>query len=133
MDKLIKYFDTVETSFRKLKFISILSATLGVAIALGSVALAGHYIISAEDHVYVIDKGSAVMAARSSEDKYRDLEAVDHIGRFHELMFNLSHQEESGQSPHDERQERVRLLDGHVGERILPEARVGQHLAGDSH
>lgn len=95
MDKLIKYFDTVETSFRKLKFISILSATLGVAIALGSVALAGHYIISAEDHVYVIDKGSTVMAARSSEDKYRDLEAVDHIGRFHELMFNLSPNSES--------------------------------------
>ena len=95
MDNLIKYFETVETSFKKMKLISILSVALGLCTALGAVAIAGHYIISAEDHVYVIDKGSAVMAARTDEDSYRDLEAVDHVERFHELMFNLSPNAES--------------------------------------
>ena len=95
MDNLIKYFETVEPSFKKMKLISILSVALGLCTALGAVAIAGHYIISAEDHVYVIDKGSAVMAARTDEDSYRDLEAVDHVERFHELMFNLSPNSES--------------------------------------
>ena len=95
MDKLIKYFETVETSFRKMKVITGMSMALGLLAALGSVALAGAFIVSSQDQVYVIDKGSAVMAARTEEDRHRDMEAADHIGRFHELMFNLSPNSES--------------------------------------
>ena len=40
MDKLIKYFETVETSFRKMKVITGMSMALGLLAALGSVALA---------------------------------------------------------------------------------------------
>ena len=95
MDKLIKYFETVETSFRKMKVITGMSMALGLLAALGSVALAGAFIVSSQDQVYVIDKGSAVMAARTEEDRHRDMEAADHIGRIHELMFNLSPNSES--------------------------------------
>lgn len=95
MDKIIKYFETIETSFRKLKFITLASIVSGVAIALGAVYIAGQHMLSNNDNIYVIDRGSAVMAARSGQDAYRDLEVKDHIERFHELMFNLSPNSES--------------------------------------
>ena len=95
MDKIIKYFDTIETSFRKLKFITVASIASGVIIALGAVYISGQQMLSNNDNIYVIDRGSAVMAARSVQDAYRDLEVKDHIERFHELMFNLSPNSES--------------------------------------
>lgn len=95
MDKIIKYFDTIETSFRKLKFITVASIASGVVIALGAVYISGQQMLSNNDNIYVIDRGSAVMAARSGQDAYRDLEVKDHIERFHELMFNLSPTSES--------------------------------------
>ena len=95
MDKIIKYFDTIETSFRKLKFITVASIVSGVIIALGAVYISGQQMLSNNDNIYVIDRGSAVMAARSGQDAYRDLEVKDHIERFHELMFNLSPNSES--------------------------------------
>ena len=95
MDKIIKYFDTIETSFRKLKFITVASIASGVTIALGAVYISGQQMLSNNDNIYVIDRGSAVMAARSGQDAYRDLEVKDHIERFHELMFNISPNSES--------------------------------------
>lgn len=95
MDKIIKYFDTIETSFRKLKFITVASIASGVIIALGAVYISGQQMLSNNDNIYVIDRGSAVMAARSGQDAHRDLEVKDHIERFHELMFNLSPNSES--------------------------------------
>ena len=95
MDKIIKYFDTIETSFRKLKFITVASIASGVVIALGAVYISGQQMLSNNDNIYVIDRGSAVMAARSGQDAYRDLEVKDHIERFHELMFNISPNSES--------------------------------------
>ena len=95
MDKIIKYFDTIETSFRKLKFITVASIASGVIIALGAVYISGQQMLSNNDNIYVIDRGSAVMAARNGQDAYRDLEVKDHIERFHELMFNISPNSES--------------------------------------
>ena len=95
MDKIIKYFDTIETSFRKLKFITVASIASGVIIALGAVYISGQQMLSNNDNIYVIDRGSAVMASRSGQEAYRDLEVKDHIERFHELMFNLSPNSES--------------------------------------
>lgn len=95
MNKIIKYFETIETSFRKMRLITVASIASGVAVALGAVYIAGRQMVSNNDNIYVIDRGSAVMAARSGEDAYRDLEVRDHIERFHELMFNLSPNSES--------------------------------------
>ena len=47
------------------------------------------------DAVYVVDKGSTIMATIASGDIQRDLEVEDHVRRFHELMFNLAPSSES--------------------------------------
>lgn len=95
MDNLIKYFNNIETSFRKMKFVTVLAVCSAALVAVGSVVVSGWFIRQSEDTIYVVDKGSAVMAKRNSEDSQRELEAKDHVLRFHELMFNLSPSAES--------------------------------------
>lgn len=95
MDNLIKYFDNIETSFRKMKVITVTSVIACVTVCICSFAIAGWTIVETGNQVFVIDKGSAVMAQRTEEDANRDLEATDHVTRFHELMFNLSPNAES--------------------------------------
>lgn len=95
MDNLIKYFNNIETSFRKMKFVTILAVCAAAIIAVGSVVASGWFIEKSNDTIYLVDKGSAFMASRSSEENHRELEVKDHILRFHELMFNLSPNSES--------------------------------------
>ena len=95
MENLIKQFNNIETSFRRMKFVTTLCMTAAVVIAVGSVMISGKLMQEGNDKIYVVDKGSAVMAARTDEDLYRDLEANEHVSRFHELMFNISPSSES--------------------------------------
>lgn len=95
MENLIKQFNNIETSFRRMKFVTTLCMSAAVVIAVGSVMISGKLMQEGNDKIYVVDKGSAVMAARTDEDLYRDLEAKDHVSRFHELMFNISPSSES--------------------------------------
>ena len=95
MENLIKYINNIETSFKKMKFITVLSICAAAVIAVGSVAASGWFLEKSNGTIYVVDKGSAVMASREAADSYRELEAQDHVTRFHELMFNLSPSAES--------------------------------------
>ena len=95
MENLTKYFNSIDTSFRKMKFVTVLALAAATIIAVGSTAVSGWFMEQANGPIYVVDKGSAVMASRSSEDSHRELEAMDHVSRFHELMFNLSPSAES--------------------------------------
>lgn len=95
MDNLINHFNNIDTSFRKMKFVTVLSLVCAAVIAVGSVAASGWFMEKSNGTIYVVDKGSAVMATRSQEDSHRELEARDHVTRFHELMLNLSPSAES--------------------------------------
>ena len=95
MDNLINHFNNIDTSFRKMKFVTVLSLVCAAVIAVGSVAASGWFMEKSNGTIYVVDKGSAVMATRSQEDSHRELEARDHVTRFHELMLNLSRSAES--------------------------------------
>ena len=54
MDNIIKYFETIETSFRKMKFITVASIASGIIVALGAVFIAGQQMLSGSDNIYVI-------------------------------------------------------------------------------
>ena len=95
MDNLINHFNSIDASFKKMKFVTVLSLVCAAVIAVGSVAASGWFLEKSNGTIYVVDKGSAVMATRSQEDSNRELEARDHVTRFHELMFNLSPNAES--------------------------------------
>lgn len=95
MENLIRQFNNIETSFKRMKFLTALCICAAAVISIGSVMASGWLLNQGNDKIYVVDKGSAVMAARTGEDVYRDLEAKDHVSRFHELMFNVSPSSES--------------------------------------
>lgn len=90
MENLIKYFDTIETGFKKMKIITFSSLALCAVIAIGSVVCACYFMLTSVSAVYVIDKGQTQTATLSSDDSQKELEVQDHLVRFHELLFNLS-------------------------------------------
>ena len=90
MNNIVKYFDTVESSFKKTKLITISALSAAAVISLGSLIYAASYVGSHNDNIYVVDKGEAYSATVSQSDVNRHLECEDHVTRFHELMFNLS-------------------------------------------
>lgn len=95
MDKLIKYFENIEASFRRTKLVTYAALAASVVISLGSVFIATRRIDESRGEVYVIDGKSALMASRRDADSYRDIEAEDHVIRFHEMMFNITPNSES--------------------------------------
>ena len=90
METIINHFDTIESSFRKTKAVTIACVTGAAIVAIVSLIFAATWIGSHSDNVYVLDKGGAFSATVSAGDVQRDLEAIDHVTRFHEHMFNLS-------------------------------------------
>ena len=95
MDKLIKHFNDIDQSFKAMKWVTAIALAASAVAMIGTVLL---YISKTEaltGTIYVVDRGSAVMASRTHEDGYRDIEANDHVLRFHELMLNITPNSES--------------------------------------
>ena len=90
MDNLIKHFETIESSFRKTKAVTFACVAASALVAVVSLVFAATWIGSHSDNVYVLDKGGAFSASVTAGGAQRDLEAIDHVTRFHEHMFNLS-------------------------------------------
>ena len=95
MDKLIKHFNDIDQSFKAMKWVTALALGAAVVAMLGTALVFINKTSSLTDTIYVVDRGSAVMANRSPEDGYRDIEADDHVLRFHELMLNVTPNAES--------------------------------------
>ena len=95
MDKLIKHFNDIEQSFKVMKYITTLALATAAAVILGAMLLYTRKTEELTGNIYVVDRGSAVMASRTTEDGYRDIEADDHVLRFHELMLNVTPNAES--------------------------------------
>ena len=95
MDKLIKHFNDIDQSFKAMKWVTAIALAASAVAMLRTMLL---YISKTEaltGTIYVVDRGSAVMASRTHEDGYRDIEANDHVLRFHELMLNITPNSES--------------------------------------
>ena len=95
MDKLIKHFNDIEMSFKVMKYLTTLALAAAAAVIIGAMLLYTNKTKAMTDTIYVVDRGSAVMASRAPEDGYRDIEADDHVLRFHELMLNVTPNAES--------------------------------------
>ena len=91
MENVVKYFNTIEGSFRRMKVITISSLAVAAFVALGSLVYSFAFVAKHSDNIYLLDSnGGAVSATVSGAGVDRQLEAEDHVLRFHELMFNLS-------------------------------------------
>lgn len=91
MENVVKYFDTVESSFRKLKVVVISAVIAAAAITLVSVVYSISFVSSHQDNIYVLDRTGAALSATATDGAKLDrtVEAQDHVKQFHYLMFNL--------------------------------------------
>lgn len=55
MDKLIKYFENIEASFRRTKLVTYAALAASVVISLGSVSIVTRRIDESRGEVYVIN------------------------------------------------------------------------------
>ena len=95
MDKLIKHFNDIDQSFKAMKWVTALALGAAVVAMLGTALVFINKTSSLTDTIYEVDRGSAVKANRTPEDGYRNIEADDHVLRFHELMLNVTPNAES--------------------------------------
>ena len=90
MEGVVKYFNTIEASFKRTRLLVISVVVMAVVISLGSLIYAGQFVVKLGSRVYLVDReGGAFTATSSFEGSLVDIESKDHIKRFHELMFNL--------------------------------------------
>lgn len=96
MENVIKYFDNIESGFRKMKFLTLAVIGASALVALSAVFLAMSSSEKSRSEIFIVDGSGAALHATSAPDgAEKDLEVEDHLVRFHELMFNLSPSEES--------------------------------------
>lgn len=95
MEKLVKYYGGIDAELgRRRGMLASVLLFAGLFCA-GTVIGALLFVGESRRTVYVVDKGSTIMATIADGDVQRDLEVEDHVRRFHELLFNLAPSTES--------------------------------------
>lgn len=95
MENIVKYFGGIDQELRSRKVLVVATLLFSAAVCIGVVVASFMFVRQSRDTVYVVDKGSTIMASIADGDVQRDLEVEDHVRRFHELMFNLAPSTES--------------------------------------
>lgn len=95
MENIVKYYSGIDQELRRRR--GLVGAVLVFAgvVTVGVVIASFLFVRQSRDAVYVVDKGSTLMATIAEGDAQRDLEVEDHVRRFHELLFNLAPSTES--------------------------------------
>jgi conjugative transposon TraK protein len=95
MENIVKYYSGIDQELRRRR--GLVGAVLVFAgvVTVGVVIASLLFVRQSRDAVYVVDKGSTLMATIADGDAQRDLEVEDHVRRFHELLFNLAPSTES--------------------------------------
>ena len=95
MENIVNYYGGIDRELRRRGLLAAASLAVAVLISVG-VSLGAFLLVRRSvGTVYVVDKGSTVMATIAEGNVQRDLEAEDHVRRFHELLFNLAPSTES--------------------------------------
>ena len=95
MDNIVKYYSGIDRELRRRRGLVTATLAFAGAVCASALLLSFRFVSRSRDTVYVVDKGSTLMATIAAGDVQRDLEVEDHIRRFHELMFNLAPSSES--------------------------------------
>lgn len=102
-NNIVGYFNTIEQSFAKLRFFTILAYSLSAVIAIGSLVYSSLYVASHNDNIFVVDNSSGVaLAASKGSEIDRSHEIELHVKEFHRLMFNLPPSREAIDAQMDE-------------------------------
>lgn len=86
----ITFTEDIQTSFKKMKVITISGIIVMAILILGAFALAFNFVSQRENSIFVVDDGYVLAATRQDNSVQKDLEVINHVTRFHELMYNLA-------------------------------------------
>ena len=96
MNKILGITKDIESSFKRLSSLTLVSVAGSLIFAL----VVGLYALSFADKqrqkIYVLDQGkSLLLALQTDAIMSKDVEIRDHVTRFHELLFTLSPQKQT--------------------------------------
>lgn len=87
----IRFTGDIQSSFRKMRTVTLAAVAAAALAIVGTVGLSLRFASeNTGDRVYVLDEGSVLAAFRADNGAQRDLEAKNHLTRFHELFFNAT-------------------------------------------
>lgn len=95
MENIVKYFGGIDQELKNRRALVTATLVFSAVVCIGVVAASFYFVRQSRNTVYVVDKGSTIMASIAADNVQRDLEIEDHVRRFHELMFNLAPSSES--------------------------------------
>eukprot|EP01041_Mallomonas_annulata_P020400 gene20400-40162_t len=91
----MKALRSIETSFRAMRLVSIVSIIGMVISVIGGFMFYNIAINQSSNQIYIMsDNGSIALARKSSVSSEREIETKDHILAFHERLYNLDNNEE---------------------------------------
>lgn len=97
MKNIINYYGGIDQELRLRRVLLMLTMAFAAVVTVGVVLLSFQFVRQSRATVYVVDKGSTLMATIADGGVQRDLEIEDHVRRFHSLVFNLAPSSESQQ------------------------------------
>ena len=87
--QIVEYFNTIETSFKRMKFLTVIAIVAMVAVCLGAVAFTYSFLREQGRQVYVIDQGQPLLAMKEDAGQTLESRAYQHVRIFHMYFFNL--------------------------------------------
>jgi len=92
---MFKPTDNIDTAFRSMRLFMLVVVIGSLLVSLYAVYTNSFLSARAQEKVYVLSNGRAVEVFASSRRENIEVEAKDHVSRFHELFFSLDPDEKA--------------------------------------
>ena len=86
----IQFLADIQAGVKRSRIASIAVAAIAAVTVVASLVYTYTYTLSQKEQVYVLDQGAVLSAFKADNGVQKDLEIINHVTRFHELLFNLS-------------------------------------------
>lgn len=86
----VTFMEDIQSSFRKMKVVTVCVTVIAVAVCLGAFCFTFLTVKESQGRIFVVDEGYVLSANRQDNKAQKDLEIISHVTRFHELMYNIA-------------------------------------------
>lgn len=101
MSETIKFLSDMKSGFSIMMAVTFTCLGLVAVVSLGALALSYAHENKRDAQIWVLEQGSSLAAVRMENGVQRDLEIINHVTRFHELLFNMAPDAQSIENNHE--------------------------------
>lgn len=87
--QIVDYFNTIESSFKRMKFLTVIALVAMVTVCIGALAYTFSFVEDQGRQVYVLDQGQPLLAMKEDAGQTVESRAYQHVRIFHMYFFNL--------------------------------------------